>query len=327
MQTQCPHCDTRFRVTEAQVSMADGYVRCGLCKEVFNAYEVADNAALEAENQPSLLDASPLDNSDDILSEGSEAAQIADEAPESIDATETDARATDVHATALSGDDDKEVDDQISKTGPAAPEADFNDTDATAPSRKDAFDFFDEETNKPLEHVVPDRLRNDHVSTSSSVIATLMWSIAILLMTAGLMVQYVWFNRDQFSQVPEVLALTEELCQQFKCEGIELRAPEKIKLISRNVYSHPNEKGALMVNITMKNTAEFAQPYPVLQIDFSDIRGGKVAARRFKPAEYIPEIASVGGHRINLPPDTAIDITLEISDPGTEAMTYEFNFL
>jgi len=317
MQTQCPHCDTRFRVTETQVSMADGYVRCGVCKEVFNAYEVADNAMLEAENQPSLLDASPLDNSDNILSEDSEAAQIADEALESIDATETD----------LSADNDKEIDDETNITVSAASETDFNDIEATAPSRRDAFDFFDEESNKPLEHVVPDRLRNDHDRTSSSVIATLMWSIAILLMTAGLMIQYAWFNRDQFSQVPEVQALTEELCKQFECKGIELRVPEKIELISRNVYSHPNEKDALMVNITMKNTAGFAQPYPVLQIDFSDIRGGKVAARRFKPAEYIPEITSIGEQRVILPPDTAIDITLEIRDPGTEAMTYEFNFL
>jgi hypothetical protein len=304
-------------VTEAQVSMADGYVRCGVCKEVFNAYEVADNAALEAENQPSLLDASPLDNRENILSDDTQAAQVADEDHESIDTTETD----------FSEDVDNKIDDEITEAASATPKTDFNDTDATAPSRKDAFDFFDEEANQPLEHVVPDRLRNDHLSASSSVIATLMRSIAILLVTAGLMIQYVWFNRDRFSQVPEVQALTDELCKQFKCEGIELRAPEKIELISRNVYSHPNEKDALMVNITMKNTAEFAQPYPVLQIDFSDIRGGKVAARRFKPAEYMPDIASVGGQHLTLPPGTAIDITLEISDPGTDAMTYEFNFL
>ena len=304
MQTQCPHCDTRFRVTEAQVSMADGYVRCGVCKEVFNAYEVADNEALEDDNQPSLLD-----DTEDTVSADSESALSMPEESAPADTSTSD------------------VDNEQGDTVPAVTDIDFNTTDATAASRKDAFDFFDDEANQPLEHVVPDRLRNDHEGSSSSVIATVMWSIAILLMTAGLMIQYAWFNRDQFSHVPEVQALTDELCRQFECEGIEFRAPEKIELISRNVYSHPNEKGALMVNITMKNTAEFAQPYPVLQIDFSDIRGGKVAARRFKPAEYIPEVASVGGQHSTLPPDTAIDITLEISDPGTDAMTYEFNFL
>ena len=39
LQTQCPQCDTRFRVTEEQLSVAAGKVRCGNCMHVFNAVE------------------------------------------------------------------------------------------------------------------------------------------------------------------------------------------------------------------------------------------------------------------------------------------------
>lgn len=35
--TQCPHCQTRFRVSHAQLSVARGVVRCGSCLQVFNA--------------------------------------------------------------------------------------------------------------------------------------------------------------------------------------------------------------------------------------------------------------------------------------------------
>jgi predicted Zn finger-like uncharacterized protein len=35
--TQCPHCRTVFRVTEAQLEAAGGRVRCGQCHEVFDA--------------------------------------------------------------------------------------------------------------------------------------------------------------------------------------------------------------------------------------------------------------------------------------------------
>lgn len=35
--TQCPHCQTRFRVSHAQLSVARGMVRCGSCLQVFNA--------------------------------------------------------------------------------------------------------------------------------------------------------------------------------------------------------------------------------------------------------------------------------------------------
>jgi len=34
---QCPHCHTRFRVTQEHLAAADGDVRCGVCLEVFNA--------------------------------------------------------------------------------------------------------------------------------------------------------------------------------------------------------------------------------------------------------------------------------------------------
>jgi len=35
--TQCPHCQSRFRVSHAQLSVARGVVRCGSCLQVFNA--------------------------------------------------------------------------------------------------------------------------------------------------------------------------------------------------------------------------------------------------------------------------------------------------
>ncbi|WP_288352179.1 DUF3426 domain-containing protein [uncultured Marinobacter sp.] len=39
LQTRCPKCETRFRVTDAQLSVASGKVRCGNCMAVFNAVE------------------------------------------------------------------------------------------------------------------------------------------------------------------------------------------------------------------------------------------------------------------------------------------------
>jgi len=39
LQTQCPNCQTRFRVTEEQLGIAKGKVRCGNCMNIFNAIE------------------------------------------------------------------------------------------------------------------------------------------------------------------------------------------------------------------------------------------------------------------------------------------------
>ena len=50
--TQCPHCQTSFRVSHAQLSMARGVVRCGACLQVFNAAQQLLNKSAEKEQQP-----------------------------------------------------------------------------------------------------------------------------------------------------------------------------------------------------------------------------------------------------------------------------------
>lgn len=272
MQTQCPHCETKFRVTETQVHAADGFVRCGVCSEVFNAIDVAS----QHEYPSSLPDISPPDDHEDDR----DSDIIVEVAPDEVI-----------------------TDKQESET--------------------DTFDFFDEEDDESLQHIVPDEYRDTYSPTPHSILSTVLWSIGILILTLTLALEYIWFNRDQFRSVSELQPTFEKLCQHIECSRFSIREPEKIELVARNVYSHPDEKGALMVNVTMKNNASFTQPYPVMQIDFSDIRGSTVVARRFLPEEYLtPEdqhtLFAAGSDK---------NITLEILDPGKQAMTYEFNFL
>jgi len=291
MQTQCPHCDTKFRVTETQLQAADGFVRCGVCSEVFNAIEVAG----QDKHHASLLDDSP-----------------AKESP-----------------TGELTEKNENIETLSVKAPPDDESVNFNETTAANESGKDAFDFFNEESNELLPHVVPDNFRDSYSSQTPSLVSTVLWSIGILLLTATLTIEYAWFNRDQLSKVPELQAAINALCQQVECKNFSIRDPANIELISRNVFSHPSEKGALMVNITMKNNAAFAQPYPVMQIDFSDIRGNSVAARRFWPKEYLANEPQLSNNEqaYLLQANTSASITLEIQDPGKQAMTYEFNFL
>jgi predicted Zn finger-like uncharacterized protein len=53
--TQCPHCQTSFRVSHAQLSVARGVVRCGSCLQVFNA---AKQLLEQADKEPPV--ATPL---------------------------------------------------------------------------------------------------------------------------------------------------------------------------------------------------------------------------------------------------------------------------
>ncbi|KPA92626.1 zinc-ribbon domain/Protein of unknown function (DUF3426) [Pseudomonas asplenii] len=59
--TQCPHCQTSFRVSHAQLSVARGVVRCGSCLQVFNAARqlLEQRAAQEAAANPPATPVAP----------------------------------------------------------------------------------------------------------------------------------------------------------------------------------------------------------------------------------------------------------------------------
>jgi len=344
MQTQCPHCETRFRVTESQVNAADGFVRCSVCEEVFNAF----NAAGQDEHQPSLL--SPEEPHEDLPATSNDEPAVEQTADDESSSNEFELSASEDHEPEIHEPENRDAESHeqeennlepagdITEQTPASEAAeeagknesiDFNKTPATDDARKDAFDFFNEDDNESLSHVVPEKFKQSSAAGSGGLLASLFWGISTLLLIATLALEYAWFNRDQLNQVPQLQALAEKLCQRFECRDISIRDPKKIELVSRNVYSHPNQKNALMINITMKNMADFAQPYPVMQIRFSDVRGGDVAARRFLPGEYLPaEMRQQASSSTQLfEPDTNMTFTMEIQDPGKQAMTYEFDFL
>ncbi|MDO6459970.1 zinc-ribbon and DUF3426 domain-containing protein [Granulosicoccaceae sp. 1_MG-2023] len=114
---------------------------------------------------------------------------------------------------------------------------------------------------------------------------------------------------------------------QAACAGGDCAAAglkDQLKVVRRTVYSHPRVADALVINVVFRNEADQAQPYPVLDISMSDIRGAVVAARQFQPYEYL---------RLNdgtLPGEIAagdvVDVSLEIVDPGDNARSFELAF-
>ncbi len=311
MQTHCPHCETQFRVTEEQLNIADGYVRCGVCEHVFNAFEVSNKASLEDDHQQPIINDG---GSDDHLPATDADIEIK---PEVV---------SDTHLADLEDSENSYIETRADNEPLSVDE---NIAHTTHKLQENSFDFFNEEVNESLSHVVPEKFRQSHTSTLHTAVSTTLWSIGILLLTASLFVEYIWFNRAQYNHTPELQAVIEKVCQQLDCNRLSMRDPSKIELVARNIYSHPNQKDALMVDITIRNNANFSQPYPAMRISFSDIRGNAVASRHFLPNEYLAKEYKQDNNNKQrlLQPDTNTSLTLEIQDPGKQAKTYEFDFL
>ena len=87
--------------------------------------------------------------------------------------------------------------------------------------------------------------------------------------------------------------------------------------------SHPKIQQALVVAAVLVNRADFKQPFPVIELRFTDLGGNIVAGRHFYPEEYLA--GELSGRKI-MPVRQPVHISLEIVDPGTQAINYELYF-
>lgn len=426
--TQCPHCQTSFRVSHAQLSVARGAVRCGSCLQVFNA---ARQLLEQRSNESAAAQAAPLPAINETALASPEPAPEPDPAPEptavqaprptepwathamdldhldldeelarleqrqakrppaqgrevrdpdsSLQARRDDARNEgDDWVDSLHNDDvDRlpEVQAQIinrSDDAPSDPEhppengrtepsfsaiASLDEDEAPAvpvtPQRKAAStdkaprfsaldDSDDDDNDEPpdapranrqraepavrdpaLLDLTDDPLRLDWQPAKPRTGRKLLWTLLTLIALAGLAGQYVWYHFDELARQDQYRPWFQLICPKIDC-----KVPSKVditQLKSSNlvVRSHPEFKGALVVDAIIYNRAPFSQPFPLLELRFADTSGQLIASRRFKPGEYLSgEIAG----KEEMPPQTPIHIALDILDPGAKAVNYSLSF-
>jgi len=144
----------------------------------------------------------------------------------------------------------------------------------------------------------------------------------LLVLLLGL--QWVYFNRDSLAAENVWRSKMEQFCEAIHCE-LPMRVDlASIGIVERDVRKHPVAEDALLINVTFENRAAFIQPYPLFEVSFTDKSGSPVAMRRFSSAEYLGEdINSESG----LSPESPVQVVLEVVDPGTEAVSFQFGFL
>lgn len=174
--------------------------------------------------------------------------------------------------------------------------------------------------------VIPPELRAEtrQKKNSYGFLRGLLFSIGILLCIAAGVLQYTYYNRAELVKITELRPWLEKACRLAKCTLPQPRDTRLFLLSSKNIFTHPNEKDALMISATIINQAQFSQAYPVIELRFADVRGQTIAVRRFSPNEYL----GIPSEQITtITPGTPVSFNLEIKDPGDEMVSYEFEFL
>lgn len=402
--TRCPNCNTQFRVTENQLAVASGRVRCGACLTVFQGIEhlilddgtppfttgieadaaldelldeLEPGASLQIDGEPALPAGSgtgavhPLRAPDDgtrlyggfeDVAQTREVERVESEAVDRADGV--DAVPDDVqlpHADGVEAIDDAEeadaaVDDDVHRfEGVEA-------SDAPADTEEDYERWIDRSSaniDQLVEEVVASGRAAARGRSAAPVAATVVaepehepaaatdgaasaslasaareisfapeprrwWAGAVAaLFVLLLVVQVAYLQLPEWSREPSLRPAYELVCGLLGCELPEMRALDALRTRNLVVRSHPATNGALIVDAAIVNTARFAQRYPDLELRFTSVTGELVAGRRFSPDEYLP--GDFEGER-SMPPDTPVQVSLEIVDPGPDAVNYTLSF-
>jgi len=410
--TQCPHCRTSFRVSQAQLSAAQGAVRCGACLHVFNAQQHLQEKPLAAippaVHVAKLKESTPKQPATDVTVERKDSldtVRIHDDLDlDSLDLDEElarleqeeqfrsnnlaqphkpqDAQPPLVIAPAAKSKADEDWAERLiaESQGPAASKPVLSPaekttkstkqtavsitSDSTQENRDDSFERREpafgtgsekdsetaddyEETDAEIEEIelalpAPDRDKPARFSNSDNLLELnqdplllewqppskpwgrwLGWALLNLLAAGALVGQYTLYHFDELARQDQYRPWFESICPQLGCALPPKVNVDLLKSSNLVIRSHPDFSGALVVDAILYNRANFAQPFPLLELRFSDINNKPLANRRFKPSEYLAgELAGES----EMPPQTPIHISLDILDPGQEAVNYTLIF-
>lgn len=300
--TQCPQCIALFKVTPGQLKIADGQVRCGSCLHVFSALdnipqEDSPNQKTETEIQKS-QPVSPIPR-DDIQHQAShsKSLKLIKEDQGKKETTNTDL--SDVRNTR------SQPIQEVTQT----------------------------EKHIPTLTIQRERIILSHTKTKPRQ-RSLLWSFLLIIAIGGLASQYLWFNRTTLYWVEHYQPLYHTLCQHIECKLPQRFDLEKLTNQQLTVSPHPEIEGAITVNLTLHNSADFEQPYPAFALHFSDLKGRPVANRLFQPNQYLaspsntaPTQASTENADKLIPINQTTTISIELMSPGTRALSYRAELL
>lgn len=147
--------------------------------------------------------------------------------------------------------------------------------------------------------------------------------LSLLALCLLLLIQLFYSYRTKLSEHPSTREFTQTVCSWVGCQLDKVRHLDQIKLLSHTVYTHPNTPNVLIINTSIQNNAANPQPYPLLEVSFLNQKSEVVALRRFTPEEYLNKEQQ----NQLMPAKTPKELSLNIEDPGKDAVRFQLRFL
>ena len=316
--TRCPQCQTSFRVTDGQLRMADGAVRCGSCLTIFQAeaYMEDEPLHLQEETQPE----PPTDQANNgATPAGVTREELPEVAPEVLAEAPSEVADSILEEVIYLGYDKPLVMDQPQDGDAIA--AYWETFELYAPYLQPPADPSERPWQGPPELLDPDLLIGEYEPHTR---LSLYWFAGAMVLIVVSVLQYLYFNFDRYASDIRYRHYALEICQSLGCEVSDYSAPDFLATGELAIRTHPRVSGALIVDAIVQNTGIFRQRFPDITLRFVNPQGTLVAGRTFSPGDYLA--GEFRGLRY-IPANTEVRFSLEIVDPGEMAVGYDLSLV
>ncbi len=152
--------------------------------------------------------------------------------------------------------------------------------------------------------------------------SNVFWLVLSALALFLALFQMAAFNFDSWSRKQSLRPYYAQACGVFGCTLPVLQNLDRIRITNMVVVDHPQLSQTLLVDATLLNQADFEQYFPTLLLTFTNLSNEILSRHEFPPSSYVG--GELAGHTL-MPARHPIHITLEIPDPGAEAVNYQIS--
>ena len=310
MQTSCPECGTTFRVSQEQLGLRRGLVRCGHCNAVFNAY---DTLLPELEGAPDMQSDEEAATSDAGLAEVEavpEADAIAD-----VQAAHQDAGIIIAsQAAAASHGEMAAVSDATE------PEQAAGQTGENTSQQADEGSMTETSDTILLSHL-PNRQTEGRVGLPKWKAALYLFIIVLLVL--GLLGQLAYFLRgDLAAALPETRPLLNALCRPLDCIVPLPKQLTRQAVVSSSLEHNTEQKSRVSLSFLLANRTGQTQAWPHVILTLSDVRESPVAQKAFAPEIYLPRSISA---RAGFPAQSEQEARVDLDIGSLSAASFVLN--
>ncbi len=325
MTTQCPSCDTTFRVTPQQLQAQHGMVRCGRCATVFDGFKAL--ATLPVAVVPETVATATTESAMVEPATAFSPAPPASTAALQVDATAAVADAA-VGADATYGADEPEpvelaaTDEagDVSPGEPVAVESTATETasEATAASLPEPPPTVITDTKPPALAEPPPALVPRHRKRG--------WAVGAAALLLLLCAQLVYLNRgDIAAALPESRPLLAGWCKSLRCTVALPQQPRQISIEASDMQAaDAANPGLIILTATLRNQASITLGYPALDVVLTNTHDHTVARRIFLPDEYLTDNRD---SRAGMAPSVEITIRLNIDSGDLGAAGFRLELM